>query len=49
VDGVRKLIRAGDSVKIKGGESFIITRVMANTFFNSYLGVDVVASASPMT
>ncbi len=47
VDGVRKLIRAGDSVKIKGGESFIITRVMANTFFNSYLGVDVVGFGKP--
>jgi len=47
VDGVRKVIKAGDSFKIKGGESIIITDVMANTFFGSYLSADVVGFGKP--
>ena len=42
VEGARKVVKAGESLKIKGGETIIITRIYANTFFSSYLSADVV-------
>ena len=47
VEGVRKIVKVGESLKIKGGETIIITKVRANTFFKSYLGVDVVGFGKP--
>jgi len=42
VEGVPQIIKAGGSLRIKGGETIIITRINANTFFQSYLTVDMV-------
>ena len=42
VEGVPHVVKAGESLKIKGGETIIITKIRANTFFNSYLTADVV-------
>ncbi len=47
VEGARKVVRAGESLKIKGGETIIITKVHANTFFDSYLSADVVGFSKP--
>jgi tetratricopeptide (TPR) repeat protein len=47
VDGVGKVVRAGESLKIKGGETIIITKIHANTFFESYLTADVVGFSKP--
>ncbi len=42
VEGVPQIIKAGGALKIKGGETIIITRIHANTFFQSYLTADMV-------
>jgi tetratricopeptide (TPR) repeat protein len=47
VEGVRKVVKAGESLKIKGGETIIITKIHANTFFESYLTADVVGFGKP--
>lgn len=41
VDGVIQNVKAGDSLKITGGETIIISKVRANTFFDSYLTADI--------
>lgn len=41
VDGEQQTVAAGESLKVKGGETIVITRVRANTFFESYLTADV--------
>jgi tetratricopeptide (TPR) repeat protein len=41
VEGVPQVVKAGESLKIKGGETIIITGVHANTFFSAYLTADV--------
>ncbi len=41
VEGIPQRVKAGESLKIKGGETIIITKVHANTFFDSYLTADV--------
>jgi tetratricopeptide (TPR) repeat protein len=47
MDGLRKVIKAGESLKVKGGETLIITKIHANTFFESYLTADVVGFGKP--
>jgi tetratricopeptide (TPR) repeat protein len=47
VEGARKVVRVGESLKIKGGETIIITKIHANTFFDSYLSADVVGFSKP--
>ncbi|MGC9323987.1 MAG: tetratricopeptide repeat protein [Desulfomonilia bacterium] len=42
VDGAPQTVKPGEALKIKGGEAIIITKVNANTFFDSYLTADVV-------
>ncbi|MDT8272981.1 MAG: tetratricopeptide repeat protein [Desulfomonilia bacterium] len=42
VNGSPKIIQPGESLHIQGRETLIITKVNANTFFDSYLTVDVV-------
>lgn len=42
VDGQDKTIKAGETLQISGNETIIITKVNANTFFDSYLTADVV-------
>jgi tetratricopeptide (TPR) repeat protein len=42
VEGIPQIVKAGGALKIKGGETIIITKINANTFFNSYLTADVV-------
>ncbi len=42
VDGQAQTIKAGESLTITGGETIIITKVKANTFFDSYLTADIV-------
>jgi tetratricopeptide (TPR) repeat protein len=42
VNGIPKTIQAGESLKVSGNETIVITRVRANTFFEKYLTVDVV-------
>jgi tetratricopeptide (TPR) repeat protein len=42
VDGSSRTIGAGESLKVSGKETIVITRVRANTFFPSYLTADVV-------
>ena len=37
VEGVPQVVKAGETLKIKGGETLIIRRVHANTFFDSLL------------
>jgi tetratricopeptide (TPR) repeat protein len=41
VDGQSQTIKAGESLKISGRETIIISKVNANTFFDSYLTADV--------
>jgi len=41
VDGQSQTIRAGETLKIKGSETIIISKVKANTFFDSYLTADI--------
>ncbi len=41
VDGQVLSVKAGESLKISGSETIIITKVNANTFFDSYLTADV--------
>jgi len=47
VEGIPQVIKAGNALKIKGGETVIITRINANTFFDSYLVADVVGFGKP--
>lgn len=47
VDGIPQVVYAGESLKIKGGETLIIRRIHANTFFSSYLGADVAGFGKP--
>ena len=47
VEGARRVVRAGESLKIKGGETIIITKIHANTFFEAYLSADVVGFSKP--
>lgn len=47
VEGVPQVVKAGETLKIKGGETLIIRRVHANTFFDSYLGADVEGFGKP--
>ena len=42
VDGTTQTIHAGESLAVKGTETIVITKVRANTFFDSYLTADVV-------
>jgi len=42
VDGQDKTIKSGETLQISGNETIIITKVNANTFFDSYLTADVV-------
>ncbi|MBN2298404.1 MAG: tetratricopeptide repeat protein [Deltaproteobacteria bacterium] len=42
VDDQAKTIKAGETLKIKGSETIIISKVKANTFFDSYLTADIV-------
>lgn len=42
VEGIPQVVKAGEALKIKGGETLIIARIRANTFFSSYLSADVV-------
>lgn len=41
VEGVPQVVKAGETLKIKGGETLIIRKIQANTFFDAYLGADV--------
>lgn len=41
VDGQMQTVKAGDSLKIKGSETIIISKIRANTFFDSYLIADI--------
>lgn len=41
LEGVPHVVKAGESLKIKGGETLIMRKINANTFFPSYLGADV--------
>lgn len=47
VEGVPNVIKAGQSLRIRGGETLIIRRIKANTFFESYLGADVEGFGKP--
>ncbi|HPI91571.1 MAG TPA: tetratricopeptide repeat protein [Deltaproteobacteria bacterium] len=47
VEGVPQIVKAGESLKIKGGETLIIRKIHANTFFDSYLGADVAGFGKP--
>ncbi len=47
VEGVPQVVKAGEALKIKGGETLIIRKVHANTFFDSYLGADVAGFGKP--
>lgn len=42
INGIPKTIHAGESLKVTGTETIVITRVRANTFFEKYLTADVV-------
>ncbi|HNY64353.1 MAG TPA: tetratricopeptide repeat protein [Deltaproteobacteria bacterium] len=42
VDGIPRTIGAGETLKVTGKETIVITRVRANTFFPAYLTADVV-------
>ncbi len=42
VDGNPQVIKPGESLLIKGTETVVITKIKANTFFDSYLTADVV-------
>jgi tetratricopeptide (TPR) repeat protein len=46
VDGNPQTVNAGESLLIKGTETIVITKVKANTFFDSYLTADVVGFGS---
>ncbi|MBN2299369.1 MAG: tetratricopeptide repeat protein, partial [Deltaproteobacteria bacterium] len=41
VDGQVQTVKAGDSLKISGSETIIISKIRANTFFDSYLTADI--------
>ena len=41
VDQKPMVVKAGQAIKIKGNESIVITRINANTFFDSYLTADI--------
>ncbi|MFA5654810.1 MAG: tetratricopeptide repeat protein, partial [Desulfomonilia bacterium] len=42
VDGAPRTVKPGESLLIKGTETVVITKIKANTFFDSYLTADVV-------
>ncbi len=42
VNGFPKTIHAGESLKVSGDETIVISKIKANTFFESYLTADVV-------
>ena len=42
VDGIPQTVNPGESLLIKGTETLVITKIKANTFFDSYLTADVV-------
>ncbi len=41
------VVKAGESIKIKGDESLVITKINANTFFDSYLTADIEGFGKP--
>lgn len=47
VEGIPQVVKAGEALKIKGGETLIIRKIHANTFFDSYLGADVAGFGKP--
>jgi tetratricopeptide (TPR) repeat protein len=47
VEGIPQLVKAGESMKIKGGETVLIRKIHANTFFDSYLGADIAGFGKP--
>ncbi|HOJ12866.1 MAG TPA: tetratricopeptide repeat protein [Deltaproteobacteria bacterium] len=47
VEGVPNVVKAGQSLRIKGGETLIIRKITANTFFESYLTADVEGFGRP--
>ncbi len=42
VNDVPKIISAGEALRVTGNETIVITKIKANTFFDSYLSADVV-------
>lgn len=42
VNGFPKTVRAGESLKVTGNETIVISKLSANTFFDKYLTADVV-------
>ncbi len=42
VNGFPRTIHAGESLKVSGDETIVISKIKANTFFESYLTADVV-------
>ncbi|HOS97594.1 MAG TPA: tetratricopeptide repeat protein [Deltaproteobacteria bacterium] len=47
VEGVPQVVKAGEALKIKGGETLVIRKIHANTFFKSYLSADVAGFGKP--
>lgn len=47
IDQRPMMFKAGQSIKIKGNETIVITKINANTFFDSYLGADVEGFGKP--
>ncbi|MCU0575914.1 MAG: tetratricopeptide repeat protein [Desulfobacterota bacterium] len=47
VEGIPQVVKAGDSMRIKGGETVLIRKIHANTFFDSYLGADIAGFGKP--
>ncbi len=47
INGEPRMVMAGEAIKIKGDEVITLTRVNANTFFESYLGADVEGFGNP--
>jgi len=47
VEGIPQVVKAGESMKIKGGETVLIRKIHANTFFDSYLGADIAGFGKP--
>ncbi len=42
INGVPRTVHAGESLKVTGNETVVISRLSANTFFDKYLTADVV-------
>ncbi len=47
IDEHPKIFKAGQNIKIKGDETIVITKVNANTFFDSYMSADVEGFGKP--